>query len=55
MSPLSFECHTQSKVGPWLRQEGFSGGRCSLRCLTPCPGGWHGPRVGMLREQLEAL
>lgn len=25
-SPLSFECHTLSEVGPWLRLEGFFGG-----------------------------
>lgn len=26
VSPLSFECHTHSKVGPWLGLEGVSGG-----------------------------
>lgn len=56
VSPLSFECHTQSEVGPWLRLEGFLGGCCSLGCSSPgCPGGWHRPRVGMQREQPEAL
>lgn len=55
VSPLSFECHTQRKVGPWLRLEGFSGGRCSLGRWPLCPGRWDGPRVGMRREQPEAL
>lgn len=55
VSPLSFECHTQSKGGPAAQAGGFSGGRCSLGCLTLCPGEWHQPRVGMQREQPEAL
>lgn len=35
VSPLSFECHTQNRVGPWLRLEGFFGRSPLPRVLAP--------------------